>query len=115
MDPDACLTQLLAACSENNRDDAIAAITDLSQWIVTGGVLPLQTGTAAQLEAEMAAITPDACLIDLLHAFAGGERIAAIDQMANLSNWLARNHAMPFANSAWAKMLIREIAQKLPA
>jgi hypothetical protein len=115
MDPDACLTQLLAACSENNRDDAIAAITDLSQWIVTGGVLPLQTGSAAQIQAEMAAIDPDACLVELLHAFAGEERIAAIDQMASLSNWLARNRVMPFTDSAWAKMLIREMAQKLPA
>lgn len=50
MDPNVCLQQFLEACEYNDRDEAIAALEDLLDWLNEGGSLP---------ETNLVAVSPE--------------------------------------------------------
>ena len=49
MDPDACLARFLDACHDDDREEAIAALEDLQEWLRKGGFLPKRWPRAIRL------------------------------------------------------------------
>lgn len=44
MDPDACLRRFLEACQDKDKEEAIASLEDLLEWLKRGGYLPKKGG-----------------------------------------------------------------------
>ena len=53
MDPDACLARFLDACNDDDRQEAIAALEDLQEWLRTGGFLPKRWPRAIRIAAGL--------------------------------------------------------------
>ena len=66
MDPNACLQRFLNALAAGDRDEVLAALSDLQGWITRGGFLPADPRKAAYASGSQDELQAD---MDTLDAF----------------------------------------------